>query len=85
MEQHLIFVAPYIAIAAVAVLSAFGTDNWPDWLADLCVFNAILVNGVWASGVLVVVLTIIGIPFGVAALIGLPVAYLVGRMIVGKE
>jgi len=84
MDEQIVYVVPYIAIAIIALASAFGTDNWPEWLTNLCIFNATMANGLWASGVVGVGLIFFGVPFGVAALIGLPVAYVVGRMIVRR-
>lgn len=85
MDQYVIFFMPYVAIGIIAMVSAFGSDDFPEWLAKLCVFNATMVNGVWAAGVTMVGLSIAGVHLGVSALAGLPVAYVVGNFLVKKR
>ncbi|MGP9790707.1 hypothetical protein [Roseinatronobacter sp. NSM] len=84
MDQYLIFLVPYLAIGVLALISCFDADNFPEWLAELCVFNSVMVSGIWASGVAVIMLALLGVPVGLAMIIGLPVAYFTGRMMVGK-
>ena len=81
MDQYLIFIAPYIFIGFAIMLAPFASNRWPDWLAGFVEFCARMSNGVWVAGFLIVVLTIFGVPFPVAAIVGLPVMYFSGEYI----
>lgn len=85
MEEYIIYAVPYLLVGLIALATAFSTDNWPEWFSGVAIFNGYMVNGIWASGVVSILLVLLGFHTGLAMILALPVAYFVGRMIVGRN
>lgn len=79
MDKYLIYFAPYAAVGLGVMLAPFVSDRWPAWLLKSVEWCAEMVNGIWVSGVVAVILISLSVPVPAAALLALPVMYFSGR------